>query len=311
MYVRCANPVTSYRGRGTPLAAMLLSAALASSAIGCSDVGQPEPTAPRISSDFLTVSAQQSVAPDGRFILQHSVLSPNIPEIDEGQARQLATAFVRQFAHFFVPTLEKDRGGTISPSDLQTCPRAFYAAGAYEAISVTPPAVIRKATGPQWIVPFCATGTPQLAVNVSAYATDAVLSKDRTSFTSMGEANFQIVGIPVGKQIPADPEDLARSVSQATGQRISTVPELVMRPRPMGPALAVWAITLDNPAKVSTTKKNWMTNAVFVGYFTDWQNQLLAADVDDLPAAPLDIEFNPAPGSVGNKATVTVTLRNA
>src|SRR5258706_709571 len=143
--------------------------------VACSEQGPTalRETAPRISSDFLAVSALQSVAPDGRFILKHSVLSPNIPEIDEDQARQLATAFVGHFAHFLVHALEKDRGGTISLSALTPCKRAFYAAGAYEALSPTTPAVIRKATGPQWIVPFCAGEKSELAVYGSGYATDA------------------------------------------------------------------------------------------------------------------------------------------
>ena len=276
---------------------ILLSCALALGASGCSDVAQIESTAPRISSEYLTASVQSSVLPDGTFILRHSVLSADIPEIDETQARSIASAFVQEFARFLLPVLEKDRGGAISLSQLRLCGRVFYAAGAYEALSLTAPAVIRKATGPQWIVPFCAGGTPEVAVHVSAYATDAILSKDLNSLTSVGQANFSVQGVPVGKEIPASPEDIAKAVFSLTGRHVAAVPELVMRPVPEGAALAVWSVSLDGPARVRSATRSWATDTVFVGYFSDWENQLLAPDSSTSPAGPQEIAFNPPPGS--------------
>lgn len=278
--------------------------------VRCTDTPVTSVPSQALSGDILTDAAKVSLSDVGTFILAHAVLDPSIPEIEGGSARALAAGFLKQYGEFFHGPLEKDRGASINLSRLRACNRTFYAEGAYKAVPVATPAVIRKAMGPQWIVQFCEGATPEVAVYISAYATDAELSPKGDGLSRLGEANFVLQGMPVGIEIPASPEFAALRVSQLTQRRVAGAPTLVMRPSPKGPALAVWRIMLESPARVSRGNRNWPAGEIFAGHFSTWDTQLLAADDSIMPTPSTEFVFDPPPGSAETAQSGIVFLND-
>jgi hypothetical protein len=137
--------------------------------------------------------------------------------------------------------------------------------------------VLRKAAGPSWLVPFCAAGTEQIVVSVSAYATDATID-GRGRIANFGDGNFSVQGVPLGLQIPIPPEEVARHVASASHDQIAMLPELVKRELPHAAALAMWHLRTNLPTKVRNTRGSRTAEDIFVGYYAHWAEEFATAD---------------------------------
>lgn len=232
---------------------------------------------PRLA-EYLNRDVMRAVDANGLFVDKHKPLSPLYEEIDASQAVRLATAFQGRATPWVQRQLELDRGGPIDVYHLSFCGRAFYAASAYEAPPPQATAMLRKITGPYWLVPFCEGTTEKVLVGVSAYATDATIDS-RGGLSNFGTANFALQGVPVGLSLPIPPETAAANVASSSGQLISAVPELVMREYPHAPGLALWHITTTAPTKVSNQRGSRPASDLFVGYYAHWSEEVAAEDM--------------------------------
>lgn len=242
-----------------------------------------EPTAPfaRVAPKYVTGAAAAAVGQDGRFMLLKGEAGP-YPEISEELAVKLAIAFVHDYARIGRGYLEEERGGPVHLDLLKPCSRSFYVRSAYDPVPAEVSVFTRKVLGAQWLVPFCAGATAEVMVAVSAHAWDTEFGTGEALLPNTGSANFMMEGLPAGVEIPLSPEAAVNLAGQSTGRLINRVPELTMRPRPKGPMLAVWSISMDGPASFSrqATGREFETSAIFVGPFDSWQPRMLHAKTD-------------------------------
>lgn len=230
---------------------------------GCDDA----PTqATQVQLSWLSGSAAANVNEHGRFRLQ---VAP-ADQIDEQTAVALAEKYVARFGRFFAVAWAEDRNGEVDYETLTSCGRAYYATSTYDDLPPTADNIQFRATfGPRWFVTLCSSGVPQLSVAVSALLTDPAMLRGIVG------GSFVARGIPSStSEIIMAPEEAARRVHEATGQRVTTVPELVVPPLPSVPQLAKWRITIDEPAVVrgehSGARRSTRTVYVGAGRSFDW-----------------------------------------
>lgn len=243
-----------------------------------------DPTGPNLSGvqrSSVTGEAASAIGSDGLFIMTHRT---SRGEINEADAVRLAAAFWHDNARFLLSVVERDRGSTIA-DELRPCPRAFYARSAYDAVPANAPAAFRKVVGSHWIVGMCEGSAQQVAIAVSVAATDAVVGSGEVRLHHPGNANFFVMGVPVGAQIPMTPESIADFTAKRTSMRLSMVPELVMRPYPNSPLVALWQVTLEAAVRVKgvSTKSSRDREVLFAGPANGWIAPALADARADIP----------------------------
>jgi len=263
-------------------APMVVLFALVFVSASCDDRSELAPVMPTVDASYMTASVRNSIGADGRLVLDHASLSPKYPEIDELRATRLAAALVGNFASWVLDQLSYDRHAPIHLAQLHPCGRAYYAHSAYDAPGDGTSQVTRKAAGPRWLVPFCNGGVQEILAGVSAYATDVVLDS-HGRISNAGSANFSLQGVPVGLEIPIPPERVVASIAQTTGQKIAAVPELIMRERPYGPALALWHVRTEAGVSVTDVHGRRTVSDLFVGYYMHWTQEVAVSDT--LPGA--------------------------
>ena len=181
-----------------------------------------------------------------------------VPEIDVRQAEAIAKAWVVTFGQNVRGYLEEGRGGPVDLEHLSPCGRTLYAESAYEPpapnVTTDPRLVpISRPYGPFWLVTLCGpTGSPQVALALSAYSTDLVVGPDGKVgapgvFYQGGW--FVWEGIPEdgSKRFLVTPEEAALRVADSTGARVASIPRLIVPgpPRDGIPLYARWQIAVD------------------------------------------------------------------
>jgi hypothetical protein len=207
----------------------------------------------------------------GRFILDEPLDLP-YPQITATQAVSLADAFQKVAIVGLLQALEDERGGGINPAAMQVCGRIFYAEPAVEALPAEVLPGVRRAFGPHWIVNYCgASGKPEVAFAVSAYATNLRIENGKLVYPTSGNGEyFRVIGIPKSRQdgISGEPEVAAAQVAALTGVRVSAVPHLVSIPGQIAPEVAIWRVEIERPANVRG-KDTGVAQLSSTLYFTD------------------------------------------
>lgn len=173
----------------------------------------------------VTREVAESLNDRGQFVL------PFVPqgEIPFDRAKELAAAMWHDAAPFLLLTMERDRKGKVHAYELEPCERGFYAASAYSTVPAEAPNVVQKMLGSHWLIGMCYHGVQEIVVAVSARATDAVVGRGRIHLPEPGVANFLTMGVPMGTQIPTDPEQVANLVATTLHRRVATVPTRKLR----------------------------------------------------------------------------------
>jgi hypothetical protein len=173
-------------------------------------------------------------------------------ELSAAQAAALASAWVKKFAHLHYRTLTGQRGADIGLTGLKACGRSLYASSPF-----TPPpsdvvAPARRPYGPWWLVTMCSnTGTPELSVAVSAWATELRLENGVLHYPSEAGNEVFALGIPLGHvgEYPMAPEIAVTFAAREVGKRVSSPPQLVVPHGDDGPPqYARWHLGLEGPA---------------------------------------------------------------
>jgi hypothetical protein len=259
------------------------------------------PVIPRIDPALLTPEAAQGVNGNGLFVLR----GERSGEISVDQARTLATAFWRDVGPYISGTIEHDRGGIVH-TQLVPCARSYYVESAYTNVPVEVPINLQKELGAQWLVGMCVGTTEEVVIAVSAMATDASVSGGRIT---VGQANFFCMGVPVGAEIPAAPENIAAVSANSSAKRVSAVPGLTMRAFPASPTTAVWQVAIEAPAvAIGAVSRSSRPLQTFVaGALNGWGSIAFAAPN---PNAPNDqSEVIPFQLITGATISFTVTRR--
>ena len=250
------------------------------------------PRTPRIDKELLTGRAADALNEKGQFNLDLSLSSD---ELSESEAVGFATIFLADYGRFSKTRYELSFGGTINLSRLKACPRAFYAASAYQYKDVIAPQLTRE-LGPHWLVSFCtAGGIPAVSVSLSALAKDLVILEDVLRMPHPGPGDFLDVGIPrYVENVPIAPEDAARIAAIAAGALVAEVPQLVQTPRPYAPQLARWRIRLDREIAVrgAVGGKTYRTRELYVGFDKQFgPTEILYGELASSITAPVEFEI--------------------
>jgi hypothetical protein len=270
----------------------------------------------------VTGEAARALNSSGQFVLPLPTAVVEGREISEQQAVALATSLLRIFGPSGLTMYERDRGAKINLAALEPCSRAYYADTPYEPLAEGVFFPLRKLLGSWWLVSMCAPGeVPTISIAVSALATD--VSLEPTQFAvQAGNGTFVPYGIPVkvvGAPIP--PEMAVQLAAEATGKRVSRVPELVLPPYPWSPQAARWRIVLDAPVTLRGTRSGQVrtTTELFVGHGQGWPTILLEAPnpaaqpqpalEDQSSGSPVQIPLQIRPGYPAAYEPITVVAR--
>ncbi|MCC6928410.1 MAG: hypothetical protein IT359_05385 [Gemmatimonadaceae bacterium] len=221
---------------------------------------------------FVTGAAAAALQADGRFALSPAVVSPP-GQLNADQAKAVAVRYVREVAPFLLNSWIAAHGSPIAPATLSACDRALYAASPYAPLPTTVSELSVRKFGPHWIVPLCPpAGPPQVVVSFSALATEVAADLNAsTSVLRIARADLLTFGLPRGTVGGMySPESVASYAFTKTGQRVSSVPELVMTPMPQVPALARWSLSIEGSVtlKGSESGASRQRSSLMIG-FTD------------------------------------------
>jgi hypothetical protein len=212
-------------------------------------------------------------------------------EVNEGEARVLASRYVREVGGSLARSWTHDHGASVEPSALAPCDRALYAATPYAAITGSDVSELTVRTfGAHWIVPMCADGEPQVVVSLSSQARESASNPSSpTNQPSWARADIRSFGIPAGVSASDfTPEGAAQRAFEATGRRVATVPELVMNPMPGAAVLVRWRVGIDAPIALKGTHSAVVRerSSVLVGFGSTFKEAgMFDADPLGAPAA--------------------------
>lgn len=269
------------------LARPVVGIALGVASGACADAVPVTEPGVRLGLAQVTEAVAANLGADGHFVLPASVTNPP-GQISEAQARAIATRYVRDVARSKLSDWTATHGAPIDAAALVPCDRALYAANPYIALQGPKISELTLRTfGAHWIVPMCGQlGELQVVVSFSALATELAddIGAERLPWERAGVMSF---GIPIGT--PASmysPEGAAFSAFTAAGKRASSVPQLIMTPMPMVPALVRWRLSIEGPITVVGTHSAAVRQitTVRVGFGTTFKSSGL---LDDDPQAPV------------------------
>lgn len=236
---------------------MLLAACVCISLAGCGKDSGTLPAAPRVDGpalDAVVTGAARSNLVNGSFVLS-AMSSGETPEITATQAEALAMAWRTDFGPWVQGFLDEGHGGPVPLAQLTVCGKTLYVRSHYEmppATAMADPVVAAhvRGYGPWWLVSLCEPGGgTDVVLAVSAYATDLSVADGHIVVPRIGGNWFIPLGVRPDEALLPTPEDAAVRAAQATGRRISGVPELVMTAWGV-PQLAQWRLTVEAPAAI-------------------------------------------------------------
>lgn len=232
---------------------------------GC-DRHATEPSGERTRLDPAWLSGEASRSIDestGEFVLR-AVMPRYISQL---AAETAGVAISRDIGSRFEFTelrrfLEERRGTRIDFHALRACARTTYASGSLADLPARVPGYLRRAWAPYWAVPLCdATfDEPQLSVGVPDAPRDFRVEGDTIVRTRVigGGNNWYSTGLSprlFSRGLALTPERAVKAVFDATGVRVSSVPEAFLQQDDSTEALitsvcASWRIALASPVLV-------------------------------------------------------------
>ena len=174
-------------------------------------------------------------------------------ELDEGEARRIATSYAHTFGRFVAFSWEAAHGAPVRYAALAACGRAVYAGSAFKPLSIDLSDSARRTFGPHWIVVMCQPGDgPSVVITFSSLALELSNSRDSVRQAGYTKTDFRSHGIPMGiaGRTLFSPEGAAQYAHDLCGRRIASVPELVMAPMPSAPAAVRWRVGFELPVQV-------------------------------------------------------------
>lgn len=247
--------------------------ALAVLASGCADGRHPlltpnvVPPAPADLSAFVTGEAAQHLGVDGRFVLPPATGPASAPIISRERAAELALGFIKTWGSSFETSWEKQRGAPIELDCLTLDPRVYHAETPYGVLPSSAHPGERKGYGPYYLVWFTSGEEPAVLIAVSAYNPDLAVGADGRVRLPLRYGNdFLPLGVAPNGRRPISPEQAVVSAASATGARVTSIPQLVKRPRPWHPNAARWRVTLDRAVNLrgNDTGARYTTWEVYV-----------------------------------------------
>ena len=246
---------------------------IAVSQFACGGTDEPTRTPLLVTRTKLVESVTPSVAArisaSGNFVLPTAEHEP-FPQISAAAAGEQAVAAARMFGPHVRGRLEDVHGSAIDFSGLRVA-AVYYAVTPYEGVPEDIHPGTRKHFGPCYLVILHdGNARPTLAVFVSARNTDIEVADTTIIRTpQVGGNAFHLDGIPRSlSDRVATPERAAVTVSNATGRRAATVPELLLPSSRHSRLFARWQIRVENPvsARVRNTGRQVTTDTFYVGF---------------------------------------------
>jgi hypothetical protein len=221
---------------------------------------------------WVSGEAASSLDSQGHYIIPAAVILASQPVIDETRARDLTSAYLGMIAsdESLLSLLVKQRhGGAVNPVRLKAAPRVELSLSPYQT---TPPEygdATLRGRGPYFMVRMQDGDEPVLTVAVSAHATDVQIVDGRLVFPSVFGNEFAVAGNPIGSGFanPISPEAATMVAGDATGAKITKVPELRRPDWLFSVFYSRWMITLDRPIRFRHLGSGQIeeTSQVFVG----------------------------------------------
>jgi hypothetical protein len=239
--------------------------------VACTDSPlQPQaPDLTRVLPEWVTGDAATALGPDGRFRLP----SVNPRVMTRQRAESLALGIARwlsdpDLAGNLRAYVEEQHGGPIDFLGLRSCGRSLY----QQPVLQTPdgPDDLIRHHAAQWVIPLCEPSRlPGLIVEIPDAPT--AMTIDPQGRLQLGPSGTQLYvqgGHPGAEEgLALTPEQAVAFVFAATRQRVTRVPEMLMRfdSRRWAAPCARWHVELEAPVQLSTATSGDITlKEVFV-----------------------------------------------
>lgn len=250
---------------------------------------EPEIT-PTLMASIVTGAAASNLDESGHFRLNGPT---DDSQLTQKQAEALAALWPQQFGPWIRSHLERQHGGSIDFAGLQLCSRTLYAESPLEpfdlAIAADPyGAVSQRVFGSWWLTTLCdQSGTQQLSLAVSAYATDLRIDEGRIHGPTVGGEWFSPEGIPLGggEDFILSPERAAERLATQAKRKIREVPRLLIPLRHEGfPNHPYWKLALDSPVDVQLDRGEVVKEGhLYIGRRPTGRSNTLAIAAKDQP----------------------------
>lgn len=290
-------------GRFAVSGGSLLRLILVMAGASCGDPVAPEAELPLPPSvrPWVTGAAAAALDRDGRFVMPDPVAPGPDPMIERSFAADLALAFIDTWVEdvdvgsvaglSIREYIERGHGGTVDWSNVRVEPRlAYFAKTPYEPLPDRLPQPYRRLFGPQYLVPMYEGGTQVLSLSVAAYSADLAIDERGmvdlppyygNEFFPMGVAD----SLPF--RVPLWPEEAVRIAAEATGAKVTEVPELIAPNRPKAPQGARWRLQFDRKVQVRRLDLGIVerVNTVYLGVWYDPLRVVWSLAADEQPAS--------------------------
>jgi hypothetical protein len=215
----------------------------------------------------LTDSVASQLDAQGRFKLA-AIPTSDAVTIDAAEAARLATAWLHQIGPTVRENLEEEHEGPVDPLTLRPCGRTLYATSPFAPPADAPPP-LRRAFGPWYLVPMCASsGRMQVAMAVSAW-TQVRLDGERLKWPEGPKGmDFYWHGVPEGQTdaVPIGPEQAAILAADLARGRVAGTPRLIAPLWQEGTVLAArWEVPLAEPRPVTVGDRRENARRLYVG----------------------------------------------
>jgi hypothetical protein len=235
---------------------------IVASASGCTDRANTLVRPEALNTRYVTGRAAAALNSHGQFILSPKLAADEIPE---ATAVDLGDAYVHTFGKWFATLYSIGAGVPVNPAALTPCGRAFYSASLFDRPAGSMSTQLKRYVGGHWLVQLCETGTPRVAVAVSALSANLVSSArrligDPTQTFSSDGVRSELAGAYLS------PEEAVNTVGNLSGRSTVEVPELLMPPLGSSPIASLWHLTLDAPLAAKDRRGIALqTREVYVG----------------------------------------------
>jgi hypothetical protein len=187
----------------------------------------------------------------GSFVLPPPASFGAMPVIAPERARAIAHASLPVRIPIWNDILSRARLPKIDPRRISLSPDVWYADTPHEPLA---PEYLHEQVyaGPWYVMHAGVDGEPQVAIEVSALATDVMIERGR--FPAPGSALQYVHGLPrPGVALLASPEAAVVHLCAATGAKVTEAPVLLRRSGGWAAAASLWRLALDRRIEVVTT----------------------------------------------------------
>lgn len=227
---------------------------------------------------LVTPAVAKHLTADGHLIPPDPISLNGDSIISPSRAHQLAEAYLHTYGPIWRHAWEEDRGKRLDLAELAVAPRIYYAQSPYGPVPPGFHPAVRTLHGPYYVV--CITERSTLVVLMAVSALNTGVTVDSTGRIHLPPHHgneFIHVGVPTrfDGQVPVTAEEAVVRVATATGQMVSSVPELVLQNRRVMPIFALWKVAISHPVTVTRMGagpdqgRRTVTDTVFVPFASD------------------------------------------